>query len=109
MNSSLGQVEARLVGIVVLPSIGQYLSDRAGLGRGAYLVVVQTLAKGLATFVGVRVAQGADARRTIADVRPDVLAWAGFSPPFVYTEPVRPPEIVNAESMRTGPIRSRDC
>ncbi|MCU1427279.1 MAG: hypothetical protein JWL83_1279 [Actinomycetia bacterium] len=99
-------VKAEVVGTVVFPAAGPYLSDRAGLGNGAFVILPKgQLDNTSITFVGVHMKAGADPARTLAHLEPGLLHWdTTHSYPSIYRDPVRPPEIVNAESMRNGPL-----
>ncbi len=99
-------VDARVVGQVVLPTVGQVLSDRTGLGIGAFLVVPDdVMSPETTTFVGVRLRAGAAPSTTVTALRKRLGAWdVTGSPAQEYPTPIRPPEIVNVDSMRRGPL-----
>ena len=90
----------------MLPAIGQYLSDRSGLGVGVFtLVPAKRFDDQAVTFIGVHLAPGADAQRTATALHPLLAGWDETQTiPFAYPAPIRPAEIVNAEGMRRGPI-----
>jgi len=95
----------RLVGEVALPALGPLLSDRTGLGLGAFAIVRDPLTSDNATFVGLHLRRGADPARVIAQLRPGMTSWdVEFDVPQMYTAPIRPPEIVNVDAMRGGPL-----
>jgi FtsX-like permease family len=103
----------KVVGTIVMPALGPFLSDRAGLGNGAFSIVPPATrtnddAQGSdaeVTFVGITLEPGADTAEVLASLKPGLVKWdRSNSPPFSYGKPVRPPDIVNAESMRSGPI-----
>ena len=101
-------VDARVVGQVVLPTVGQVLSDRTGLGIGAFLVVPDDVMNPeTTTFVGIRLRAGAAPRTTLAALRERLGAWdVTGSPAQTYPTPVRPPEIVILE-LRSDRAASR--
>jgi hypothetical protein len=94
----------RVVGTAVLPAIGQFLSDRTGLGVGAYVLVPPRELHRDTSFTGLHLADGVNPARFLASIRGRVARWdASGSPPYTFATPVRPPEIVNADAMRTAP------
>jgi hypothetical protein len=99
---------ATVTGLVVLPALGPYVADRTGPGTGALLPAAALdpgAAPGMVSFVGIVVADGADADAVAGDLHDDFAAWdeLGFQT-FDYTGPVRPAEITNADAMRTVPL-----
>lgn len=95
---------ARIVGLVVLPSIGQFLSDRAGLGAGAFAIVTPAELRQNTTFTGVRLREGASTAQALASIRPQIGSWDSLGePPVVLADAARPPEIINADAMRAAP------
>jgi ABC-type lipoprotein release transport system permease subunit len=98
---------ARVTGIVVLPSIGPYQADAATPGRGALLPddsFEADVAASLFTFVGIDVADGITANELAADLDEDFWSWEVYDQPRPLTAPVRPPEIVNSDSIRSVPL-----
>jgi putative ABC transport system permease protein len=105
-GDALRHDRATVTGIVVLPSIGPLQADRATPGRGVLLPddafetdVVSTLL----TFVGIDAADGVDAAKLRSDLDDDFWAWELYDRPRPLAEPIRPPEITNAGSIRTLP------
>jgi FtsX-like permease family protein len=98
--------QAEVTGIVVLPSLGPIESDRTTPGYGM-LLPAGTLdadrAALLMSFVGLEVSAGADPEDVLATLHDDFQEWDMFRAPLSYVEPVRPPEIINAQSMRVVP------
>ncbi|MGH9116509.1 MAG: ABC transporter permease [Acidimicrobiales bacterium] len=96
-----------VTGIVVLPALGPLNSDRAAPGVGMLLpaTMADNEEDSLVTFAGIDLAPGAD-RRAVADELHDAFgSWDLIGEdPFRYAEPVRPAEIVNAETMRVVPL-----
>ncbi|TML88746.1 MAG: FtsX-like permease family protein [Actinobacteria bacterium] len=110
--TSRGKRKARVTGLVVLPSIGPFESDRASLGTGAlissplFAAVVGgvDVADNLAGFVAVDLAAGADPASFLAKVRHDLPGWDPFHvPPPSYAEPVRPATVVDVAASRRVP------
>ena len=101
---ALGFDRATVVGIGVLPALGQFEADVAGLGRGAYLVADGEPASGVTAFVGIDLADGVDAPSFLTSVQSQLPAWSQYGePPITYSRPVRPPDIVNVGEMRNAP------
>ena len=98
----------RVTGIAVLPGIGRYQSDRAAPGVGVVVppgLVAPDAEAGQVTFVGLHLAPGADPATVALDLRDDTERWAAEGDPaFVYHDPVRPPEIADADAMRRLPL-----
>ena len=99
-------VRARVVGTTVLPAVGPLFTDRSGLGIGGFAVAPpEELDDGFVTFIGIRMKPGADGARLLRELDPVLINWDHTrSVPDSYATPVRPPEIVNAEDMRRGPL-----
>lgn len=98
----------KVSGIVVLPAVGPYQADRAEPGSGIVLPPdlfdAEVLAREM-TFLGMDLAPGTEPRAFMASLRPDAQAWAVEGDlPFSYPAAVRPPEVVNAASMRSVPL-----
>lgn len=99
---------ATVTGLVVLPPLGPFVADRTAPGTG--MLVSQELMSDemldqTAAFVGIRLDPSADRDAVFADLRDDFLAWEGNGwPTFDYLDPVRPPEIVDADRMRSVPL-----
>jgi hypothetical protein len=99
---------ARLTGIAVLPALGPYQSDRAAPGVGLVVapdeVGSEVVERGV-TFVGLDLAPGVEARAVLDDLRRELDDWAVEGDyTRVQPEPVRPPEIVDAQSMGAVPL-----
>ena len=107
-----GKAKARVTGLVVLPSIGPFESDRTSLGTGVLVsaplfetvVGDASVADGLSGFVGIDLAAGTDPAAFLADVRADLPGWDPFrvAPPS-FAEPVRPATVVDVASSRRVP------
>jgi hypothetical protein len=97
---------ATVTGIVVLPSIGPLQADRATPGRGVLFpddAFETDVASNLLTFVGIDTADGVDAAELRSDLDDDFWAWEFYDRPRPLADPIRPPEITNAGSIRTLP------
>ena len=120
--SDFGETSARVTGIVVLPSLGVFESDRAGTGTGVLLsaplfddLVGQGedtfgLERGeirseLDSFVGIDLQDDVDPDRFLADVGDELRSWDGYGfVPFPQPDPARPPQIADAAAMQTVPV-----
>jgi hypothetical protein len=97
-----------VTGIAVLPPLGRYQSDRASPGVGIVLseaLVGADVLNGLVTFVGVDLAPGIEADAIARHLRaafPDWVEAGDFT--IAYPDAVRPPEIVDADTMRLVPL-----
>ncbi|HET7718626.1 MAG TPA: ABC transporter permease, partial [Acidimicrobiales bacterium] len=121
LRSQFGDREALVSGLAVLPSLGPFQADRAGLGTGALLssqlfaelVAAAEAEQGappgsigdvLGAFVAIDLRDGADAGAFVRQLRQDVATWDvdGF-PPHVYPAAVRPPEVADVAAIRAAP------
>ncbi len=122
VSSSYGTHTGTVSGLVVMPPLGPYLTDRAGLGTGALLttaflertlaasaqrsgVPAEAIAAQLGSFVGIDLADGVDPERFVRSIKDDLTGWdsLGYTP-FVHTEPVRPAQIADVAAMRSAPL-----
>jgi hypothetical protein len=99
---------ARVTGLVVLPTLGPYGSDRAAPGDGMLVPAAafdQGFVNGIITFAGVDLRSGPPGPREAARLTREYQTWDtnGYLP-FFYAEPVRPAEIDDAESMQGIPL-----
>jgi ribosomal protein L13E len=99
----------KVVGIGVLPSLGPFLSDRTGPGTGAFALINLDPAnpeyQWPAALTAIRLKPSVDAKAFASRNHKAILGWDVVGqPPNVLTAPVRPPEIINAEGLRTGPL-----
>ncbi len=96
--------QASVSGIVVFPAIGPWGSDRVGTGAGMLLSESAATSSDFAesaSFVGVDLTDGGDADALLGQMR----GWDTTGAEAIgYAEPVRPPEILDARSMRTVPV-----
>jgi putative ABC transport system permease protein len=99
---------ATVTGIVVLPALGPILADRTGPGSGMLLPASALEADEAAialSFIGIDLAEGAQVQPLLADIQEDFPSWDPFAEAALeFRAPVRPPEIVNAESMQAVPV-----
>lgn len=98
-----------VVGVGVLPSLGPFLSDRTGPGTGAFVLIDTDPAdpdnEYPAALTAIRLRHPTDAKAFVAGIKPALRGWDIIGQlPDVHTEPVKPAEIVNAESMRAAPL-----
>ena len=122
VTTTFGQRDARVAGLVVLPSLGPFQADRVGLGTGALLsarfldAVVAgaeqeralppgAMSGALGAFVAIDLRDGVDAGAFARKLQAEVNEWDldGF-PPIVYPRAVRPPEIADVAAIRTAPV-----
>lgn len=98
---------ARVTGIVVLPSIGPMQADAATPGRGVLLpddAFDTEFVAPLVSFVGIDAADGVDVGALRDDLVDDFWSWEFYDIPRTLPDPVRPPEITNAGSIRVVPL-----
>jgi putative ABC transport system permease protein len=100
---------ATVTGIVVLPALGPALAERTGPGTGMLLPVSALepdAAASALSFIGIDLAAGAEPQPLLADIREEFPSWDRIlgEAALEFTAPVRPPEIVNAESMQAVPV-----
>jgi FtsX-like permease family len=107
LGGSIEPRRATVTGTVVFPALGPFRSDRVGTGTG--MLLSETLfdpdeIRDLATFVAVDLADGADGK-ALDDLPAEMRRWdLQGAPALEYPDPVRPPEIVDARSMRAVPV-----
>lgn len=101
-----GSLDLDVVGIGVLPSLGPFVADRAGLGTGAYtLVDAAPSERSSPAFTGIRLRDGADATAVLDRLRDDLPTWSLIlDTPVAHDEPVRSAEIVNLSQLRAAPL-----
>jgi len=101
-----GTQEVQVVGIAVLPDLGAFESDRAGLGTGAFVLVdVDPGAESSASVTGISVRDGADPAAVLATLEPDLSTWSQLAEtPVTHVDPVRSAEIINASELRLAPL-----
>ncbi len=122
--TSYGEAAATVTGLVVLPPVGPYQSDRAATGRGALLserffadlLAGAEEAQGLppgslaetgpGSFLAIDLAESVDVDDFLASIDADErLSWdRNDFDSFFYPEPVRPAAIADVASMRRLPI-----
>jgi putative ABC transport system permease protein len=121
LGTTYGERDAEVTGLVVLPSIGPFQSERAGLGTGALLsrpllqrivgdaeksagVPAGTLGATLGSFLVLDLAAGTDPAAVLADLEDESATWdVNGSPVFPLADAVRPPEIADVAAMRSAP------
>lgn len=122
VKTQFGEREARVRGLVVLPPVGRFQSDRASLGTGALLsrqfldALLVEASKGAgadpghlgdvqAGFVAVDLRPGVDRTRFLAAIADRLPTWdTNGSRPFVYPGPVRPATVANVAAMQAVPV-----
>lgn len=122
VETDFGERDATVTGIVVLPAIGAFLSDRAGLGTGILLsapffhavvteaetaagVPAGTFYDTIGGFVAIDLRDGVDAAQFVTEMGDDVLNWDAFRrEPTVHTDPVRPAQIADLASVKAAPL-----
>ena len=106
----------------MLPGIGTFLSDRAGLGTGiffsaAFFRAVTSEAESIAGvedgafyndiggFIAVDLRDDVDAAAFVATVGDDNLKWdTAGNPPLVHLDPIRPAQIADIDSVKSAPL-----
>jgi|GEM_PF-2819557 len=121
VKTDFGERDAIVTGIVVLPAVGAFLSDRAGLGTGILLsapffhevITEAEAAAGVPTgrfydtiggFVAIDLRDGADSAQFIDTLGDGVRSWdSARRQPAMHLEPVRPAQIADLASIQTAP------
>ncbi len=121
--TSYGDAPATVTGLVVLPPVGPYQSDRAATGRGALLserffadllaraddaqgLPPGSLAETTGAFLAINLAEGVDVDDFLASIDDDErLSWdRNDFDSFFYPKPVRPAAIADVATMGRLPI-----
>jgi hypothetical protein len=99
---------ATVTGIVVLPSLGPFQADRAAPGRGIFIpqaMLEKAMVPRSVTFIGIDLGPGVKNRAALRDLRDEMGPWDPTGYPVLrYSRPIRPPEIINARSVRVAPL-----
>ena len=99
---------ATVTAIVVLPSLGPFQADRTAPGRGILIpdaMLKKSVVPRAVTFVGIDLVPGVDRSAALADLRDEIGSWDPTGYPVLrYAKPIRPPEIINARSVRVAPL-----
>jgi hypothetical protein len=106
---------AVVTGIVVLPTLGPFVSDRVSAGVGLLvtdalfdapdLEMFREAATGWYAFVGVDLADEAHDAATVARIEQSLAGLDRYGvPALTYPTPVRPAEIIDAEDTRSLPL-----
>ncbi|MEQ1874871.1 MAG: FtsX-like permease family protein [Ilumatobacteraceae bacterium] len=105
-STTFSDREVVIVGTAVLPSIGPFVSDRAGLGDGAFVMLDAPAELGQGGFVGIHLSSGANVDAFFDGVGNDALAsWSDvYEPPLVLQDSARSPEIINVTELRSAPL-----
>ncbi|MCE9620906.1 MAG: ABC transporter permease [Actinomycetia bacterium] len=97
--------EVVIVGTAVLPAVGAFLSDRTGLGDGAFVVLDATSSSDAATFVTINLRSGTDPDVFVEGFGSTLDSWSLlYEPPLVLTHAVRSAEIINVGELRSAPL-----
>ena len=117
-----GERNARIAGLVVLPALGPFESDRMSLGAGVLLSAAfyealldqardqsgktgQELADQFAGFVAIDFADGVKPEAFMTEISDQLPEWDPYKvPPRVFTDPVRPATVVDVDAMRQVPV-----
>jgi hypothetical protein len=105
-STEFGALDLQIVGVGVLPSLGPFVADRAGLGTGVYTLVDGTPSElSSPALTGIRLRDGADGVAVLDRLREDLPSWSVLQEtPVAHDEPVRSPEIVNVSELRLAPL-----
>ena len=104
-STAFNDREVVIVGTAVLPAVGPFVSDRTGLGDGAFVVLDEPAnSSGSASLVGVHLRPGTDVDTFVAGL--GLLAnWSDIDePPLILSDSVRSAEIINVSELRSAPI-----
>ena len=104
--------QVTVAGIVVLPALGPFQADRGGPGTGLLLPAAAVDPNALATymaFVGLDLVPGVSPHAALERLSGDVAKWETIQGPDIpparaLSAPVRPPEIFNAQAVRSVPF-----
>jgi len=104
-STSFNDREVVIVGTAVLPAVGPFVSDRTGLGDGAFVILDEPAnSTRTASLVGIRLRDRTDRDAFAAGLGP-LENWSLiFEPPLVLTDSVRSAEIVNVTELRSAPL-----
>lgn len=121
VSTANGEHTGTVSGLVVLPPVGPYMTDRAGLGVGMLLpaafleqfyaaaaeetgIAAGELADQTGSFVVINLVDGVDPDRFMSAIGDDLASWDTFGyQPFVHTGPVRPAQIADVAAMQSAP------
>jgi hypothetical protein len=121
VSNLYGERSATVSGLVVLPPVGPFLSDRAGLGTAALLpepflgevyaeaeraagLPPGAISEGEGAFVAIDLADDADPEEFLARLGGEADTWDSPGPrPILYSEAVRPAQIADVAAMRSTP------
>jgi hypothetical protein len=98
---------ATVTGLVVVPSLGPFESDRPSPGDGMVMpgaMVDAGYLDTLVSFVGIKTTAGTDPTDTLASIRRSYKRWGVDDLRVDVSQPIRPPEIVDAQSVRSIPL-----
>jgi hypothetical protein len=116
-----GERVGTVTGFVVLPAVGAVESDRASLGTGVLLpppfvdeivggaadqlgLSGPEIADSLGSFIVIDLEPGVDPAAWVDEHEAAMVAWDPFGvPPLTYSEPVRPPVVVDVEASQRIP------
>jgi hypothetical protein len=103
-SDEFGEIDVRVTGIGVLPSLGSFAADRSGLGTGA-LIVSESPEFSSPSLTAIQVRDGVDAQDVLDRIGPDLASFSTLGePPVTHIEPVRSPEIVNVTELQRAPL-----
>ena len=105
-SAEFGALELDVVGVGVLPSVGPFVADRAGLGTGVYtLVDGEPSERSSPALTGIRLRDGVDPTAFLDRIRDDLPSWSLlYETPVAHDGPVRSAEIVNVSELRAAPL-----
>jgi len=99
---------AKVTGLVVLPAVGPFQSERLAPGEGMLMPAAgfqRAFAENGVAFFGFHFTPGTSATRALADLRRPLRSWdPTHFPPLTFASPIRPAEIDDAAAMRTIPF-----
>ncbi len=117
-----GERDATVTGIAVMPAIGPFLADPAGLGTGIVLsapmlaaviahgeaaagVAAGTFSSTAGGFVAIDVRAGANTAQLMRDLDDQLVTWdIHGTKPMIHISPVLPAQIADIESVRGAPL-----
>jgi len=98
---------ATVTGLVVVPSLGPFESERPSPGDGMVMpgaMVEPGYLDSLVSFIGIKTTPDTGPRAALTSIRRSYRRWGVDALRVDVSQPIRPPEIVDAQSVRSIPL-----